>query len=117
MKIRTKDRVSIALQCNFTKADRRFTGRLENMSTAGLLTVWDAADCAAADLQTGDTWNVEIELPANHSFRPKAFLCKAVIVRIEEHTDEERKVAFGIDSIKAADLRKQAAASSNLPVM
>lgn len=88
------------------------------MSTSGLLTIWNSNDCAAAGLRTGDVWNVEIELPANHSFQPKAFLCKAVVVRIENHSEREQKVAFGIDRIKAANLKKHTSQIvTSLPVM
>ena len=110
MNVREKDRVAVNLACQFERAGQCFTGHVCNMSRIGLLTVWNGNGGETPPIQIGETWQVEIELPAFHSFKPNAFYCQAVVVRIQLNKRKNPEVAFRIDRMKAADLRSKTVA-------
>jgi|SRR5450432_2563549 hypothetical protein len=115
MKLREKDRVAVNLVCSFQKADRRYTGRVKNMSRNGLLTVWDSDDSENAELKHGETWQVEIELPVYHQFAPNAFYCQAVVVRVGAESRMKQEVAFRVDRMTAADLKLRSRPPASTP--
>lgn len=110
MNLRGKDRVDVNLVCTFTKSGKSFAGHVKNMSRFGLMTVWNDCNSSLAQIQEGETWQIEIELPVYHSFTPNAFYCQAVVVRVAADRRNHPEVAFRIDRMTAADLRSKTTA-------
>lgn len=105
MERRQDSRVAVRLPCHLARLggkSRQFVGQTKNISRGGVLLEWDS-DLSARLPRPGELLDLEVELPANHSFRRKCLYCQVTAVRLAEQGDGRRLVAFQIHQMKFRD--------------
>jgi hypothetical protein len=74
-------------------------GVTANISRGGLLVLWNRKEEARLP-RLGELMELEVELPANHSFGRKCLYCQATAVRIASLDGGCTTVAFQIHQMK-----------------
>jgi len=74
-------------------------GVTANISRGGLLVLWNSKEAARLP-RLGELVELEVELPANHSFGRKCLYCQATAVRIAGGEGSCVTVAFQIHQMK-----------------
>lgn len=113
---RSHERVNLALECHVYSGNKRSAGStklVENISRTGILIRWVASDKAEDIPRAGDSLNIEMALPANHSFDRKCWFCGGTVVRVSKAEDNSPLVAVRINTTK---FRKYTPAVSQKPV-
>jgi hypothetical protein len=100
---RSHERVNLALECRVTSGSKRSGGTMklvENISRTGILIRWLPSDGPEDVPRAGDTLNIEMALPANHSFDRKCWFCGGTVVRVTKAEDNSPLVAVRINTTK-----------------
>jgi len=100
---RSHERVNLALECHVYSANKRSTGStklVENISRTGILIRWLPSDGPEDVPRAGDSLNIEMALPANHSFDRKCWFCGGTVVRVTKAEDGSPLVAVRINTTK-----------------
>jgi hypothetical protein len=102
---RLDPRLELQLPCHLPalrgKA-RVLVGVTANISRGGLLVLWSQKEAARLP-KLGELVELEVELPANHSFGRKCLYCQATAVRIASADGGPVTVAFQIHQMKFRD--------------
>lgn len=102
---RSHERVNLALECRVTSGSSKRSGGtmklVENISRTGILIRWVPSDGPEDVPRAGDTLNIEMALPANHSFDRKCWFCGGTVVRVTKAADDNSPlVAVRINTTK-----------------
>ena len=100
---RSHERVNLALECHVYSANKRSAGStkvVENISRTGILIRWLPSDGPEDMPRAGDSLNIEMALPANHSFDRKCWFCGGTVVRVSRAEDNSPLVAVRINTTK-----------------
>jgi hypothetical protein len=91
MEKRDRDRLELTVFCRIapTANRRRSTWkRIENISGAGLLVEWSRGKSEAPSPRLGETFSVELQLPAHPIFGERVLEYKATVVRVSKAKGE-----------------------------
>jgi hypothetical protein len=99
---RTDPRLELQLPCHIPASrgrSRVLVGVTANISRGGLLVLWNSKEAARVP-KLGELVELEVELPANHSFGRKCLYCQATAVRVASVDGGCTTVAFQIHQMK-----------------
>lgn len=99
---RVDPRLELQLPCHLPALrgkSRVLVGVTANISRGGLLVLWNPKEAARLP-RLGELMDLEVELPANHSYGRKCLYCQATAVRIAALDGGRTTVAFQIHQMK-----------------
>ncbi len=105
MERRQNPRIGVRLPCRVTGPGGKFcqpVGLTQDVSRGGILVRWDLSHAFQLP-RPGDLLDLEIELPANHSFGRKCLYCQATAVRVAPQDSGGPLVAFQIHQMRFRD--------------
>ncbi len=91
-----------------------FTGVTADMHRNGLLVSCSPSNLPGNLPDVGSKCSVQVELPVNHTFTRKCVLCETTILRIDQSSINETKIAMRIESVLFRDFDADAIALGGL---
>ena len=101
MEKRNRNRLALNIFCRIVPSARRRHSawkRIENISGAGMLVEWGRGDSESPAPRVGDSFAVELELPAHDIFGQRALEFRARVVRV--FTDSSGRVMAGLKTTR-----------------
>ncbi len=101
MEKRNRNRLAFNVFCRIapsTKKRNTAWKRIENISAAGMLVEWSRPDADIPSPRVGDSFAVEVELPAHDIFGQRALEFRAKVVRV--FRDSGGRVMAGLETTR-----------------
>jgi hypothetical protein len=102
---RLDPRLEVQLPCHLPTLrgnSRVLVGLTANISRGGMLVLWNSREAGRLP-KVGQLLDLEVELPANHSFGRKCLYCQATAVRVARPAEGRAAVAFRVHQMKFRD--------------
>ncbi len=99
---RLDPRLELQLPCHLPALggkSRVLVGVTANISRGGLLVLWNPKEAARLP-RLGELMQLEVELPANHTYGRKCLYCQATAVRVDPVDGGPITVAFQIHQMR-----------------
>src|SRR5207237_9687043 len=97
MEKRNRERLPMTVYCRVSPRNNRRKGawkRIENISGAGMLVAWSEADSDTKAPHVGDSFTVELQLPAHPVFGQRALQFQSNVVRVIRQANGRVMVGF-----------------------
>ena len=97
MEKRNRERLPMTVYCRVSPTSNRRKGawkRIENISGAGMLVAWSEADSDTKAPHVGDSFTVELQLPAHPVFGQRALQFQSNVVRVIRQVNGRVMVGF-----------------------
>ena len=116
MERRNRDRLALTAFCRIAPAADRKRGvwkRIENISGAGMLVVWSQGEPDVKLPAVGETYTVEVQLPAHPVFGQRALQFKTKVVRVFRQTNGRVMAGFESTQSRFRSIRPPSWADTN----
>lgn len=120
MERRNRDRLAMTAFCRIAPSANQKRGawkRIENISGAGMLVVWSRGEPGVKLPYVGETYTVEVQLPAHPIFGQRALQFKTKVVRVFRQANGRVMAGFESTQGRFRSIRPAAWADSNESAM